>query len=145
MPPQSGAPKAFFPSLALCFTRSHPLLSQLPLFHRLPLSTHTLFSTPEHARDAPSCEEMSDVYHPPPSLPNLHTRTLRHTHIHAHKGTRAYSTSAPDMHANTHTSTPSLFTDSPTQEISLVRGVYGIDFCFSLVLVGSGLAQPSSC
>lgn len=132
MPPQSGAPGCS-PSL-LAPTHTPFTAPSLP---SPPLSTYTSFSTPEHAQDAPSCEEMSDVYHPPSSLPNMHTRTNTHK-------TQGHTVHMHLICTKTHTCPHPLDTQHNGGNLISQR-VYGIDFCFSLVLVGSGLAQSGSC
>lgn len=116
-------PAPFFPPSPLPLPTTPPSPGKRALLY---------FSTPEHAQDAPSCEEMSGVYHPLPSsspgAPCLLAQKLR-------RGTRqtcttpTHSERLPLLHANT------------TKEISLVRKEYGIDFFFlppppfSLVMV----------
>lgn len=92
-----GSPRHF--CLSLCFSR--PATIRTPFHSFLPsilspkhihiLRTHT----PEHVQDAPSYEEMLDVYHPPPFL-NIYAHLLKRT-----QSTRVCTTHAPDMHTNT--------------------------------------------
>lgn len=118
-------PKACFLFFSLCYL-SHPFHGSHTSLPPSPLSMNTLFSTPEHAQNAPSCEEMSDVYHPPSSLPNMHACSNTHkaqgdiTNIHQ-TCTRIHTCSLP------------LTQHSGGNLIS--QRVYGIDICFSLVLV----------
>ena len=77
------------------------------------------FSTLKHAQDGPSCEEMSDVYHPPSSLPNMH----------AHANTQGHREHAcTGLHWHTHTEAHILFKHHTKAEISLVRGCMGLIF-----------------
>lgn len=102
------------------FSSTH--ISSLPRFHGS-LSCHppslsmcASFSTPEHAQDGHSCEEMSNVYHPPISSPNMdaHASTQKFTNR-AHACTDL-------IQKCTHTQTNSLFTHSTAAKISLLRG-----------------------
>lgn len=119
-----------------CCSLSLPLSCSL-FCHHAPLSKCASFSSLEHAQDGPSCEKMSDVYHPPPSFPNMHT------HANTYQTQEQWRTCT---RAHTHTHTwRALFTHNTTVEISLVRGSVALIFSFSLVLVRSSSAPSGSC
>lgn len=128
MPPRSG--------LGLFLSPFFPLPTSHNPFPSLPsplLSTYTSFSTPEHTQDAPSCEEMSGVYHPPPSFPNMHTSTheAQGHPAHAHTDTPTHTRIRRRLNTHAH----ALLIHNGGNVIS--QRVCSIDFCFSLLLIGS--------